>query len=82
MSTNPTFWSTMAQHWEIARQLRSLEIHYDPGKCTGAWQCYEVCPVGCWTHDRNNRIAILNSEMCVACGACVLQCPQGAIELN
>jgi NAD-dependent dihydropyrimidine dehydrogenase PreA subunit len=82
MSTEPTFWSSLAEHWEIARKLRALQIHYYPEKCIGAWQCYEVCPVGCWTPDRASRKAIHDPERCVACGACVLQCPEGAIELK
>ena len=82
MSTNPTFWTTVAQHWEIARQLRTLKIQYDPDKCIGTWQCYEVCPVGCWTPRREDRIVVYNPEGCVACGACVLQCPVGAVELK
>jgi NAD-dependent dihydropyrimidine dehydrogenase PreA subunit len=82
MSANPTFWSAVAQHWEIARHLRSLRIDFDPDKCIGTWQCYEVCPVGCWMPDLESRVAKLDSEMCVACGACVLQCPEDAIELK
>lgn len=82
MSTTPTFWSSVAHHWEIARKLRTLQIHYDPAKCVGTWQCYEVCPVGRWTPDRESRVAIHDAELCVACGACVLQCPESAIELK
>ena len=83
MAKEPTFWSAMAQHWEIARRLRNLQIHFDPERCTGVWQCYEVCPVGCWTPNRERRVAIFHHpEWCIACGACVLQCPRNAIELR
>jgi NAD-dependent dihydropyrimidine dehydrogenase PreA subunit len=71
---------------EEAKQLvtkRRLRIRFDPEKCTGVWQCYAVCPIGCWTPDRNARKAIFHDgDRCIACGACVLQCPQGAIELT
>jgi NAD-dependent dihydropyrimidine dehydrogenase PreA subunit len=83
MSKAPTFWSSVAQHWQIARTLRQLKIHFDPAKCIGVWQCYQVCPVGCWTPNYQTRVAEFHDEqLCVACGACVLQCPAGAIELS
>ncbi|MFQ5420870.1 MAG: ferredoxin family protein [Anaerolineae bacterium] len=83
MSETPTFWSAIGEHWQIARTLRYQEIQFDPEKCTGVWQCYEVCPVGCWTPDRESRKAIFHDpDLCIACGACVLQCPEGAIRLT
>ena len=83
MSTEPTLWSSLAEHWRIARRLRGLQIYFDPEKCTGVWQCYEVCPVGCWAPDRVRRVVVFNDpERCIACGACVLQCPENAIELK
>ncbi|MBU0511518.1 MAG: 4Fe-4S binding protein [Chloroflexi bacterium] len=79
----PTYLSSLAEHWHIARTLRGLQIHFDPKKCTGIWQCYEVCPIGCWKPDRDRRVAIhQNAESCIACGACILQCPEGAIKLE
>lgn len=83
MSENITFWSSIAEHWEIARTLRGLQIHFEPEKCTGVWQCYEVCPVGCWTPNYEQRkVEFHDPERCIACGACVLQCPEGAIALK
>jgi len=83
MSNEPTFWSSLAEHWQFAKTLRSLKIYYDPDKCSGAWSCYDVCPVGCWTPDHERQIAILEqAHRCIACGACVLQCPEEAITLR
>lgn len=83
MSQNPTFLSSIAEHWEIARSLRNLQIQFSPEKCTGAWQCYEVCPVGCWTPHYDERKAEFHDpDWCIACGACVLQCPEEAISLE
>lgn len=83
MTNEPTFLSSMMEHWEIAKKLRKLTIYFDPNKCTGVWQCYEVCPMGRWTPDYEKRVVILHTETaCIACGACVLQCPEGAIELR
>lgn len=83
MSHKPTLWSSLAEHWHIARTLRGLEIHFDAGKCTGVWECYEVCPVGCWTPDEERgKVVLQHPERCIACGACALQCPRDAIELR
>jgi NAD-dependent dihydropyrimidine dehydrogenase PreA subunit len=83
MSKEPSMWSSLAEHWQLARSLRGLQIHFDPAKCTGAWQCYEVCPVGCWTPDHpRQKVVFHDPEKCIACGACVLQCPADAIELK
>jgi NAD-dependent dihydropyrimidine dehydrogenase PreA subunit len=83
MPAEPRLWETLTEHIHIARTLRSLQIHYDPDKCAGVWQCYEVCPVGCWTPDHERHKVIFHDpEMCIACGACVLQCPENAIELR
>jgi NAD-dependent dihydropyrimidine dehydrogenase PreA subunit len=39
--------------------------------------------VDCWTPDYENQVVLFhNPERCIACGACVLQCPQRAIELS
>ena len=83
MNGKPTFWSALAQHWQIARRLRNLEIQFDPEKCIGAWQCYEVCPIGCWTPDYAQRKVVFHdAARCIACGACVMQCPEDAIKLD
>lgn len=83
MNQQPTAWTSLKEHLEIARKLRGLRIHFDPQKCIGAWQCYQVCPIGCWTPDRPRRKAIFHDpHLCIACGACVLQCPEDAIELK
>ena len=80
---NPGLWESALEHLEIARNLRHLEIHYDESKCLGAWECYEVCPVGSWTPDYERRKAIFHGlDICIACGACVLQCPEDAIRLE
>jgi NAD-dependent dihydropyrimidine dehydrogenase PreA subunit len=79
----PTIWASLREHLELARKLRGLEISLDPELCKGTWQCYEVCPVGCWSPDRGTRVVILHDiDQCIACGACVLQCPEQAIQLR
>ena len=81
--SNPGWRSLLGDHVELARTLRSLTIVLDPSLCLGVWECYEVCPVGCWLPDWDRGVAMLNNEDdCIACGACVLQCPEKAIELR
>jgi NAD-dependent dihydropyrimidine dehydrogenase PreA subunit len=83
MSAQPTFRATLTKELQYIIKLRDLEIHFDPEKCKGVWQCYNVCPVGCWTPDYVSRKVVFHDkERCIACGACVLQCPQDAIELR
>jgi NAD-dependent dihydropyrimidine dehydrogenase PreA subunit len=83
MSTQPSLGSSLKEHLKSARELRTVEIHFHPEKCKGVWQCYNVCPVGCWTPDYAGRKVVFHDgERCIACGACVLQCPEDAIELK
>jgi len=83
MTSQPTLISSLKEHLKFARELRNLEIHFYPEKCKGVWQCYEVCPVGCWTPEPQKRVVSFHDpERCIACGACVLQCPENAIELS
>lgn len=83
MSQPPGIGSLLGEHIHLALNLRRLEIAFDPVKCQGVWECYLVCPVGCWIPDRDRGVAIFqNAERCIACNACVLQCPEEAIELK
>ncbi len=83
MSGPPSPRTLLKEHLTLARDLRKMRIRYSPQKCRGAWQCYDVCPVGCWTPNYETRVALFhNPARCIACGACVLQCPEGAIELR
>lgn len=83
MTGSPSMRTLLAEHLELARTLRRLEIQFDPTLCKGVWQCYEVCPVGCWTPNYTSHIAVFSHpEQCIACNACVLQCPEGAIKLE
>ncbi len=83
MSMQPTLWTQLTRELKNVPKLRSLEIHFDEEKCKGVWQCYNVCPVGCWEPDVAARKVIFHDkERCIACGACVLQCPEDAIELK
>jgi NAD-dependent dihydropyrimidine dehydrogenase PreA subunit len=80
---NPSMKDLLMEHLELAVTLRKLKIYFDPEKCTGAWDCVQVCPVGCWEEDPTpGKAAHVHPDSCIACGACVLQCPENAIELR
>jgi NAD-dependent dihydropyrimidine dehydrogenase PreA subunit len=73
----------LEKEWLNVKRLRYVHITYEAARCVGCWQCYEVCPVGLWTPGDEARAVQFNGpDGCVACGACVLQCPEGAIRLR
>ncbi|NIM96213.1 MAG: hypothetical protein GTO18_21150 [Anaerolineales bacterium] len=83
MSEGPSMQSLLKEHIHLARVLRRMEIRFDSAQCLGLWHCYEVCPVDCWAPDwERGTVVFQNKEKCIACGACVLQCPEEAIELR
>lgn len=43
--------------------------------------CIDVCPTGA-SHQRNNGIVKINTELCIGCASCVVACPYGARYLN
>jgi NAD-dependent dihydropyrimidine dehydrogenase PreA subunit len=82
MVGEPTLRDLLEEHWQLALRLRKLRIDFDAGRCVGAAACYDVCPVDCWEIDEVRQVArFLSQERCIACGACVLQCPEEAIRL-
>jgi len=49
--------------------------------CTGCRKCAEVCPHGVFGFD-HNKARIAQRDNCMECGACALNCPAGAIQVN
>ncbi len=83
VTSEPTLWSSLTVHLHYARTLRGMSIRYQRDLCRCCRQCIEVCPVGCWSVGTLGSWASFHdAERCIACGACVLQCPEGAIELS
>jgi NAD-dependent dihydropyrimidine dehydrogenase PreA subunit len=83
MAESPALRDLLLEHWHLARTLRKLEIVFEPARCVGLFECYEVCPVDCWRIDAAvGKVEFIGASRCVACNACVLQCSVDAIELK
>lgn len=61
------------------KDVVSLEL--DSEKCTGCRMCIKVCP-----HEvfqlKEKKAVITERDSCMECGACMLNCPEGAIKVN
>jgi len=54
----------------------------DRQACNSCEICYEVCPVGCFRLAEDGwKIELRYPDLCIACGACQLQCPSQAARL-
>ena len=56
-------------------------LAYDANKCVGCKRCIEVCPHGVFDMV-NGKAKITDKDLCMECGACALNCPASAIEVN
>ena len=56
-------------------------LSYNAEKCTGCGKCMEVCPHGVFDVDER-KAQIVEKDFCMECGACALNCPAKAIEVN
>lgn len=62
---------------------RFLKVILDETKCKGAGFCEQVCPRNCYYVDNVRHIATIpRAELCVQCGACIVQCPFDALSFR
>lgn len=57
-----------------------VEIKIDLEKCDGDGTCVDVCPVEVF-EVREGKAVVVNPDECLVCMACVVQCPNNAIEI-
>jgi L-aspartate semialdehyde sulfurtransferase ferredoxin len=62
-------------------QALSRDITRNEQRCTSCGACVTVCPVGCFTVEKNRQISF-KGEKCVACGVCIKACPPRAMEVH
>jgi NAD-dependent dihydropyrimidine dehydrogenase PreA subunit len=56
-------------------------IELDLSRCNGCRMCMRVCPHPVFG-DPTGSVQILEPDMCIECGACVINCPEGALSVN
>jgi ferredoxin len=57
----------------------TLQYHKD--RCINCKRCTEVCPHGVFV-EGDKHIKLVQPARCMECGACVLNCPVQAIEVQ
>jgi len=62
--------------------------HFDTTQCTACVSCIEICPVSCIAiMEEPGELGphaypiITNSNKCIGCGFCAIECPVDAIEM-
>ena len=56
-------------------------LKLDQQKCTGCRMCITVCPHRVFEVE-NKKARIIDVDRCMECGACALNCADGAITVN
>ena len=55
-----------------------VSLKLDIGRCTGCRRCVEVCPRAVLRME-NNKVMIVDRDLCIECGACATNCEPRAI---
>ena len=56
-------------------------LRYYPERCINCRRCTQVCPHGVFSEGKEQAI-LENPRACMECGACALNCPVQAIEVQ
>ena len=58
-----------------------VKIVVDRDKCTGCGTCVDICPVGVFELDEEDKSNPVNADECIECLACETECPSEAIQV-
>ena len=58
--------------------------YLDPEKCIRDRFCQaaNACPVGALTQNKRGELPQVAKEACIACGRCVMTCPERALKMK
>lgn len=56
-------------------------LQYHPDRCINCRRCTQVCPHGVFAEGKEHA-ELMQSSSCMECGACALNCPVQAIEVQ
>ncbi|HWQ48937.1 MAG TPA: mercury methylation ferredoxin HgcB [Methanosarcina sp.] len=56
-------------------------LKYHPDRCINCRRCTQVCPHGVFAEGKE-RVELIQPASCMECGACALNCPVQAIEVQ
>jgi len=58
-----------------------VTLEFDQALCNGCKMCIHVCPHAVFGF-RDKRAYLKNKGLCMECGACEMNCSQGAIKVK
>lgn len=68
---------------ELVLGVKTTHVEVVPEKCISCHLCDVVCPVGVFGQNpETKKFEVVNLEACIACGACIENCPTDAIVNN
>ena len=56
-------------------------LKYHPDRCINCRRCTQVCPHGVFA-EGEEHVELIQPSACMECGACALNCPVQAIEVQ
>ncbi len=59
----------------------TMDVRWNPDKCTHCTACIPVCPTGALSVDRTSWEVSFQREKCILCELCVPSCPYKAMEV-
>ncbi len=59
----------------------AASLNFIQEKCTNCLLCIDVCPHAVFSL-QNKKVRVVDKDLCMECGACALNCKDGAITVN